>query len=272
MNYSIVSSVLAQALVTLPRITMVDLFERCKDQIGNTGIAEFRLKVSEWLHDDTIPGYETRKGKTGGIYKKGSKTETAVKESIQLDIDPTIIAGIADTLNNVLNTQTRITAGDLYSIIDIPNVTEAQFRPLLSKWLHDGTIPGYEVRKGLTGGIYRAGTASDKFVPTEFDSEDVERSEGSFTVEITPSIRIIRSDERNWTIQKKSGDVWLSRFYHPKLVGALNSLVRHILNGEFKLADSTMVHIKDTIKVLKEIEKRIEVQLNNKVSNIENNI
>ncbi len=93
MNYSIVSGVLAQILVTLPRITMVDLFERCKDQIGTIGLAEFRLKVSTWLHDGTIPGYETRKGKTGGIYKKGSKTETTAKEpGTQLDVDHTPVA------------------------------------------------------------------------------------------------------------------------------------------------------------------------------------
>lgn len=263
MNYSTVSLVLAQALIKLPRITMSDLFDQCKIQPdhGSIGLAEFRLKVAAWLSDGTIPGYESRKGKTGGIYKKGSKTESNTKEPVELSIDH---IPIAEMLDGILNNQTHITAGNLFILVSssIPNITEAQFRPLLSRWLHDGTIPGYEIRKGLTGGIYRIGTTSDKYIPTTFDSEDTEHSEGSFTVEISPTIRVIRSDERNWAIQKKSGENWLSRFYHPTLLSALNSCVRHILNNEFKLADSTMVHIKDTIKVLREIEKRIETILN----------
>lgn len=267
MNYSTVSLVLAQALTKLPRITMVGLFDQCKAQPdhGSIGLAEFRTKVSSWLTDGTIPGYESRKGKTGGIYKKGSKTESNTKVSEELVVDHTFTA---DILNAILNNQSRITAGELFTLVgpSYSNLTEAQFRPLLSKWLHDGTIPGYEIRKGPTGGIYRIGTDSDKFVPTTFDSEDTENSEGSFTVEISPTIRVVRSDERNWAIQKKSGETWISKYYHTTLTSALNSVVRHIMNGEFKLADSTMVNIKDTIKILKEIEKRIEVLLNNKVS------
>lgn len=262
MKSEVVSGILAQALVKLPRITMIDLHEKCKAEIGNVGLAQFRLEVAAWLKDGTIPGYESRKGKTGGIYKKGSPNELSEKQkdSSENEVDP---SDTAEMLNGILNNQPRITAGELFQLVSssYPTLTEAQFRPLLSKWLHDGTIPGYEIRKGITGGIYRVGSNVEKFVPTTFESDDVKKSEGSFTLEISPSIRVVRSDERNWSIQKKSGETWISMFYHSTLTSALNSVVRHILNGEFKLADSTMVNIKDTIKVLKEIEKRIFNQL-----------
>lgn len=256
MESKIISGILAQALVTLPRITMVDLYELCKNDIVGTGLAQFRLEVAGWLKDGTIPGYESRKGKTGGIYKKGAPNEANNVSTEDDVIDHTIVAAMLD---GILNNQTHITAGDLFDLVSssIPTVTLAQFRPLISQWLGDGTIPGYIVKKGPTGGIYRIGSDADKFTPTVFDS-DVEQSEGEFTVEISPTIRVIRSDERNWAIQKKSGENWMSKYYHPDLKGALNSCIRHIINGEFKLADSTMVHIKDTIKVLREIEKRIE--------------
>lgn len=265
MESKVVSLVLAEALVKLPRVTMVQLFELCKEKDAQLSLAPFRIEVAKWLTDGTIPGYETRKGKNGGIYKKGSPNESSSEQSNEVEIDP---KPIADMLDAILNNQSHITAGQLYALVSslLEDVTEAQFKPQLSLWLKNGTIPGYEIKKGPNGGIYRVNTNIDDFTPTLFESEGVEQSEGSFTVEISPTIRIVRSDERNWTIQKKSGETWISRYYHPTIDSALNSVTKHILNGEFKLADSTMLNIKDACKVLKEIEKRIEAHLKEHIS------
>ncbi len=254
MKPEIIGGILAEILITLPRIKMADLYEKCKDQIEGVGLAQFRLDVGKWINNETIPGYEIRTGPSGGICKKESKSDQANK----VVIDP---IPVAEMLDAILNNQSRITAGELFLLVSasIPTVTENQFRHQLSIWLKDGTIPGYDIKKGKAGGIVRADPNVDRTIV--FESEDIVQSEGSFTVEISPTIRIVKSDERNWTIQKKGGESWISRYYHPSLKSALKSVTKHIINGEFKLADSTMVNIKDAIKVLSEIEKRIEVQL-----------
>ncbi len=206
-NSSIISLILAEALVELPRITASDLFERCKDKLGNVSLSQFRIDLSKWLTDGTIPGYESRKGKTGGIYKKGAANESFTKEAHELStIDP---GPVALALAGILEVQTHITASSLYKLLEDLNlsITETEFKPLLSRWLKDGTIPGYEIKMG------------------------------------------------------RSGETWVPKYYHPTITGAVNAVVRHIMNGEFKLSDSTLIQLKDTLTFLKELELRIQKQL-----------
>src|SRR6266404_3154556 len=200
-NSSIISLILAEALVELPRITASDLFERCKDKLGNVSLSQFRIDLSKWLTDGTIPGYESRKGKTGGIYKKGAANESFTKEAHELStIDP---GPVALALAGILEVQTHITASSLYKLLEDLNlsITETEFKPLLSRWLKDGTIPGYEIKMGKTGGVYKFNTQADKWTPNYSELiEDEPTTE--FAVQVSPTLRIVRSDERNWTIQR----------------------------------------------------------------------
>lgn len=256
--YSTVSTELAIALSTLPRITAADLYERCKDKIGNVTLAQFRPELAKWISDGTIPGYESRKGPNGGLYKIGAPGESLAKKATVVipEIDP---APIALALAGLLEVQTHITSSALYALCDL-SISEFDFKPLLSKWLKDGTIPGYEVKMGKTGGIYKVGAELDKWSPTN-SVEDMDETTEEFTLQVSPTIRIIRSDERNWVIQKKGGENWVNKYYHPTIKSAINSVVRHIMNGEFKLADSTVVQLKESLSFLKGLEGRIEAQI-----------
>lgn len=189
MSYSsIVSAELATALVTLPRIVAADLYLRCKPLIGNVTLVQFRLDVSKWISDNKnpnhIPGYESRKGPTGGFYKKGSPTELITKNKSNIEQNNT-----------------------------------------------DSTL-----------------------------SED-SVSEGMFTLQISPTLRIAQNDDRNWTIQKKSGETWINKCYHGDLIGVLNSAVKHIINGEFKLSNNTAIQLKDLSIMINEMENRLTDQL-----------
>lgn len=264
MEASVISGILAQALVTLPRIKMSDLFDLCKNDVGNTTLAQFRVEVAEWISKGAtgFSAYESRKGPTGGIYKKGAPNDPSLKQvgpnDLTLDPTPTL-----QMLQVMLIDQPRMTVRDLYSLMTdtYPGLTENQFRPLLAEWIDKDLIPGYELRKGPTGGVYKVDAVNEKPMRTAFDTDSTEESEGSFTLEINPTLRIVQVSDRNWVIQKRSTENWTTYFYHPTIVSALNSCVKHILNGEFKLAESTSVNIKDAIKVFKEIEVRILNQL-----------
>jgi hypothetical protein len=277
MSYSqIVSTELATALVTLPRITCADLYERCKNLVGNTTLPQFRIEVSKWITDGTIPGYESRKGPFGGIYKKGAANETKPKdpsapEEISFDPKP-----VAVFIAAVLKKQTRITIGDLAQVFDYAPLTEHQFKTQISKWLNDGqTFPLFILHSGPTGGIYLVGTEKDKWTPnmSSNDSEDpdVDESTGLFTLQIAPTLRIVQADDRNWTIQKKAGETWQNKCYHNSLKGMLESAVRHIVNGEFKLANSTSTQLNDISSMIKEMEGRITIQLKNAIEESTNN-
>ena len=264
--YSIVSTELAIALVTLPRITAGDLYVRCKNLIGNVGVVQFKNDVSKWISDGTIPGYESRKGKVGGIYKKNAPNETVKVNQLvdEFKLDPEFIA---EFIENILKTQNRITVGDLAKAIDYAPMTETQFKSQMSEWLNDGkTFPLFISRKGPMGGIYMRGVEMDKWAPSltsneSDDSSEESFSEGSFTLQIAPTLRIVQSDDRNWTIQKKSGETWTNKFYHSNLRGVIDSAVKHILNGDFKLSNSTVVQLQDLSSMFKEMENRISIQL-----------
>lgn len=257
MESSIVSLVLAQALVILPKITAAELYVKCEGQIGTTSLPQFRIELSKWLTDGTIPGYEARLGRTGGIYRKGAANvslNSGEKQGPQLDPAP-----IASFIEEYLKTNPRITVSDLMTKVDIAPLTEAQFRQQMSAWLNDDkTFPLFETHKGPTGGIYLKGSTVEKWIPSVDESDDgeTEHSNG-FAVQVSPTIKILHSDERNWVVQKLSGNTWVNKAYHPDIVGCLNSVVKHAINGEFKLADTSLVQLKDLAKVFKQIEERI---------------
>lgn len=257
MESSIVSLILAEALVHLPKITAAELYERCTGQIGTTTLPQFRIELTKWLNDGTIPGYEARLGRAGGIYKKGSPTvslNSGEKKPVQLDPAP-----IGTFIQSLLLTQVRVTVSDLMGMIDYSPLTGGQFRAQMSEWLNDGkTFPLFEARKGPTGGIYMKGTDTEAWLPSNSDT-DSEYSNG-FAVQITSHLKIQRSDERNWVIVKLNGNTWVNKAYHPDLGGCLKSLVKHAVNGEFGCANS-LVQLKDLAKVIGEMEGRIFVHL-----------
>lgn len=257
MESSIVSLELAEALLVLPKITAQELYIRLEGKIGTVSLPQFRIELSKWLTDGTIPGYEARLGRNGGIYKKGSATVTlnnGEKKAPQLDPKP-----IEAFILEVLKTQPRITVSELITKVDIAPLTEVQFRAQMSAWLNDGkTFPLFESRKGPTGGIYLIGSESVKWTPSTDETEDGAEAEYSngFAVQVTPSIKILCSDDRNWVIQKLTGNTWVNKGYHPDIAGCLRSVVKHTVNGEFQCANS-LVQLKDLAKVFKEMEGRI---------------
>lgn len=265
MDHKIISENLAVALVTLPRITMANFYSRCSGLVGKMSLPQFKIEVTKWLTNGTIPGYEMRKGPTGGIYRKNSPTEHFTKNKSvteEIDLDPTFIA---EFVENILKTQSHITVKSLATMIDYSPITETQFKAQMSKWLNDGkTFPLFVSHRGPTGGIYLKGVEPDKFNPhtvSENSNDEEDSEEGMFTLQISPTLRIAQNDDRNWTIQKKSGDVWINKCYHSDLPGVLNSAVRHIVNGEFKLSNSTSFQLKDISSMIRQMEGRITTQL-----------
>jgi hypothetical protein len=136
-------------------------------------------------------------------------------------------------------------------------LTEIQFRAQMSAWLNDGhTFPLFETHKGPTGGIYPLGNAVEKWIPEASDEESFE----GFSVQVSPNLKIVQSDERNWVVQKLSGETWLNKAYHPDLAGCIRSVVKHTINGEFKLAKS-LVQLKDLGSMFVEMEGRLFAQI-----------
>ena len=261
MESSVVSLELAQALLELPKITAQELYTRLEGKIGTVSLPQFRIELSKWLADGTIPGYEARLGRVGGIYRKGSPNITlnaGEKPTVQLDPAP-----ISAFIGEYLKTNTRITVSQLIELVDIAPLNEGQFRSQMSEWLNDGkTFPLFESRKGKTGGIYPKGAEVDKWIPSVDESNEGTEAEHSngFAVQITNNLRVHQSDERNWVIQKLTGQTWVNKGYHPNIAGCLKSVVKHMVNGEFSGANN-LVQLKDLANVFKEVESRIFTQL-----------
>jgi len=252
MDYKIINDILNIVLLDRPRIIMADLYEICKSKIENVSLPQFRVEVSSWINDNTIPGFEIRKGPAGGIYKIGATNEFKVKQNDSL-LDPIIVL---NSLKLCLRGQTHITCSNLYLTVDTL-ISEGQFRSLITQWIDNGTLPGYEFRKGPTGGIY----------PVERETDKVSESESNFILQITPALRIIQSDDRNWAIQKKNAELWINLYYHPTIYGCINSIIKHIKSGDFKLSDSVINQLKASLNYIKEIEKRLEIKYENIIKN-----
>jgi hypothetical protein len=270
MESSVVSLVLAQALVTLPKIIMADLYVKCEGQIGNVTLAQFKVTVASWLKDKSdpnhIPGYECRKGPQGGIYKIGSKTVSNTSDKEKVSLDP---APVAEFICGYLETHPRITVKDLIPLIDIAPLTEVQFKKQMSDWLNDGhTFPLFESRMGPTGGIYLIGAEMEKFIPIAHEpSEDGSEPEhvGGFAVQITRTLKVTQADERNWVIQKLTGNTWVNKGYHADIAGCLKSVVKHAMNGEFNLSNN-LVQLNDLAAEFSQMEGRLMAQVEKHVA------
>jgi len=265
MESKIVGGILAQALVELPRITSAELYVRCTGQIGNATLAQFQVQMKQWFANNEFPQYEARKGPTGGYYKKGAPTvskNSNVENSEKIKLDPNVII---EKLNSILDSAPRVVAGELFEVLkaenQIDNMTESQFRIQLSQWFSDGTLAGFESRKGPTGGIYKRGTESEKWVP----ETETEEFSDSFSVQVTSNLKIVHTDERNWTVQKLSGEVWHNKAYHSDLGSCIKCVVKHAINGEFKLTNS-VVQLKDLYSLFMDMENRISAQLEKQIS------
>jgi hypothetical protein len=64
------------------------------------------------------------------------------------------------------------------------------------------------------------------------------------------SVRLTQPDKRNWAIQKKSGDMWLSQWYQTNLDDIIKSFIRHSLNGEFRASPEKISDLKDLRKLI----------------------
>lgn len=180
---------------------------------------------------------------------------------------------VSDILKSELDKLPRITMGDLYNkyVEAISDISLMEFKANVSKWLSDGTLSEYESRRGPTGGIYRKGSPNEplqnhfkKRIPSENTNDLVDElsvSEGVFTIQIAPTLRIVQSDDRNWAIQKKSGEAWISKCYHGELSGMLKSAIKHIVNGDFKLSNSTVVQLTELHVMIKNMEERLVTKL-----------
>jgi hypothetical protein len=261
------------------RITADALYETVKTKV-DTNVASFKVELASWLSLGIIKGFKAVKGRYGGLYPDGQaeffanleedlikskeKPEKPAKSELP-SLDPT---PIGEFILTYLQDHARITVGELITMVSIAPLTEAQFKFQMSQWLNDGhTFPLLESRKGPTGGIYLIGTVSEKrsmVIQTE-DGEEVqaEHSNG-FAVQVSPTVKILHSDDRNWVIQKLSGNTWVNRGYHPDIVGCLRSAVKHAVNGEFNCVNQ-VVQLKDLANVFEQIEGRLMGQLKGSV-------
>jgi hypothetical protein len=169
-------------------------------------------------------------------------------------------------LAKVLAIEPRINTADVYAAIvkDLsPKLELAEYRVAMSGWIHSQAIPGYEIVRGRFGGIRKldeaarvskaASESTETLIAT--DSDD---SEEGLIVYITPNMRLYQSDSRNWVIQKRNGDVWVGKYYQNSLDAIINSVIRHTMNGEFKVTTAKINELKDMVKVINDVKDSLE--------------
>lgn len=181
-------------------------------------------------------------------------------------------------LQKYLATEPRIIAADLYAAIQEqlnPKLELAEFRLELSAWFKpDGPLNNYTSSKGRFGGIKLrseedriAGSGTPKAPKPASDSSSIglesdsaneteDDSEG-LTVYITPSIRLYQPDTRQWAIQRRNGEVWVSQYYQNSLDNIINSFIRHAMNKEFTCSPAKISDLKELVKVVKGIESNL---------------
>ncbi len=176
-------------------------------------------------------------------------------------------------LQKHLSTEPRIIAAELYEAIKgqlQPALELAEFRLAIKGWF-DGPLNAYESVKGRFGGIRLrseesriAGSGTPK-APKPVsegnigldESEEEDESEG-LVIYITPSMRFYQPDMRNWAMQKKNGEMWISQYYQNSLDELIHSFIRHALNGEFKASPAKITELKELIKVIKSVKADLE--------------
>lgn len=188
---------------------------------------------------------------------------------------------VDEYLQKYLATESRINTADLYEAIKgqlNPALELAEFRVAVGSWFKSGPLTRYESVRGRFGGIRlldeaaRAARAvkpedceglNDSAGSDNTNTEEVVEAEDSLIVYLSPSVRIHQPDTRNWAIQKKSGDMWISQYYQNSLSEIINSYIRHALNGEFRASSDKITDLKELVKLVKSIETNLSNTLNN---------
>lgn len=252
------------------RITADALYETVKNNV-DMNVASFKVELASWLSLGIIKGFKAVKGRYGGLYPDGQaeffanleedliKSKEKPEKPAKSDLPSLDPAPIGEFILTYLQDHARITVAELITMVAIVPLTEVQFKAQMSHWLNDGhTFPLFETRMGPMGGIYIKGTATEKRVVIENEAGEEIESEHSngFAVQVSPTVKILHSDDRNWVIQKLSGNTWVNKGYHPDIAGCLRSCVRHAINGEFDLANN-LVQLNDLVKVFGQVENRL---------------
>jgi len=180
-------------------------------------------------------------------------------------------------LQKHLSTEPRIIAAELYEAIKgqlNPQLELAEFRLAIKEWF-DGPLSSYFSTKGRFGGIKLrnednriAGENTPKAskpvsnglnIGLEPDSSEDETDEDDgLIVYITPSMRLYQPDSRNWAIQRRNGEVWVSQYYQNSLDEIIKSFIRRAMNGEFKVSTAKITELKDLVKVIKDVKSSLE--------------
>lgn len=189
---------------------------------------------------------------------------------------------VFDALNKIFESKDRISTADFYEVVKEtlePKVELAEFRILFSKLLSSGEISGFESVRGRFGGIKKMGEAAHVSVKSssEEDDDSVNSDSGDedeselettkkVTINISPSIRIYNTDSRNWTIQSRTGDIWLSKFYYPTLNETLKGLAKKMLNKEIKSSSAEIHKLNDLSGLIEKAEQNVAILLKNLLS------
>ncbi len=175
-------------------------------------------------------------------------------------------------LKNILATESRITTPDLYEGVKAqlkPEMELIEFRIWLAEQFRT-VLNTYESVKGRYGGIRLVSEESravkaitemahsgSEMDSNEVSSESETTEQESLTIQMSPSIRIYKTDLRNWAVQKRSGDNWLSQYYNTSLDGIMSSYVRHALDDEFRTTPEKIKDIKEVIKIIRMAEANL---------------
>ncbi len=172
-------------------------------------------------------------------------------------------------LQKVLSTEPRIIAVDLYAAVNAqlnPKLDIMEFRTALKEWFN-GPLNAFESVKGRFGGI-RLRSEESRAERTESDSKEKEIKEVStdpetsedagLVIYLSTNVRLHQPDSRQWALQKRNGDMWISQYYQSTLDGIISSYIRRSLNGEFKASSEKLSDLKQVIKLIQSVKAELE--------------
>ncbi len=180
---------------------------------------------------------------------------------------------IDNFLSNHLANNERISGANLYEAVKgqlNPELDINEFRAKLRE-LFDGPLVKYESVRGKNGGIKLSGRTEStpkRVIQVQTNEQSSESNEPGteeeivdegpqLTIYLTPTVRIYKTDHRNWAIQKKTGEMWLSQYYHTKLDDAIKSYIRHALNGHFNMSREKISDLKRLPSMITECENKL---------------
>lgn len=184
---------------------------------------------------------------------------------------------VNETLEKYLESNKRITAPDLYELVKDklePLCDLFDFKLWTSQFFRQS--PDYISTKGRFGGIrLRMSDDPSPEIPTPKaakavadEDESAEEDEPDFTpatVMLDSTTRIHATDTRNWTLQKLTGDTWMSRSYYSTLADACKGAAKKMLNKELRATLDKPVQLQDLAKILTGIETKIANSIKEKL-------